>query len=239
MRRAQLVIGQSHVAAFRAAARLRREQDPEAPRTRTIHIHEPRWGAERTQGFAPDLAAEICDQIARHDPLVASVIGGNGHNALALLRHPRPYDLHLGEGPPVDAAAEPVPVALVEAAVAQALGPDLARMRTLHALVGPFVQIESPPPVRDDGFILAHADAFFADRGIAARGVAGAGLRFRVWRLACRLVAREAAALGCTYLPVPAAARDAEGFLPATLATDATHGNADYGAIMIDTLDAL
>lgn len=235
MRRAQLVIGQSHVAAIRAAAKARREADPAAFRTRVIHTGEPRYAPEIDgDGFAAPLVAEIRDQIARHDPLVASVIGGNGHNALALLRHPRAWDFRLsGEpAPPVDPAAEPIPEALVRAALEQALAGDLARLRMLHALIGPFVQIESPPPLGDEGFILAHADAFFADRGIAQLGIAPAPLRWRVWRLASRIVREAAEALGCRYLPAPV-----QDFLPADLAGDATHGNAAYGARVIDALD--
>ena len=41
MTRASLVIGQSHIAAIRSAAKARREADPDRPRTRVIHTLEP------------------------------------------------------------------------------------------------------------------------------------------------------------------------------------------------------
>ena len=50
---------------------------------------------------------------------------------------------------PIDPAAEPVPEALIRAALEQGLARDRVRLRRL-AEFGPFIHIESPPPVRDD-----------------------------------------------------------------------------------------
>ena len=243
MSRALLVIGQSHVAAFRDAARRRREADPGRPRTRVIHTRDPDYAPELIEGaegpmLAPPLAGAIRDQIARHDPRMVSVNGGNVHAALALIRHARPFDFRLsGEpSPPLDPGAELLVESLVAASLAREMARDLARLRALVALVGPVTQLESPPPVRDDGFIAAAADAFFVDRGLASRGVAPAGLRYRMWRLASRLVRTHAAALGCPFLPVPARVTDAEGFLRPNFAGDATHGNARYGEAWIEEL---
>lgn len=240
-----LVIGQSHVGAIRAAARTRREREPDRPRTRVIHMQEPQYapdiaGEGDDARFSPALADAIRDQIARHDPLVASVIGGNVHNVLALLRHPRPFDFHLSDEPsgPIDATAELLPEALVRAALEEGLARDIDRLRLLRAIAGPFVHLESPPPVRDDDFIRARADAWFVDRAGPALHVAPAALRHRIWRLNARIVRDAVEALGCRVLPVPAEARDADGFLPQHLAGDATHGNEAYGELAIRALEA-
>src|ERR1700748_2670602 len=88
-----LVVGQSHVAAIRAAAKTHREAFPDEPRTRVIHtleeVHTPELvgvedGDYTAAAFGPKLRNAIEDQIARHAPRVASVIGGNVHNMLAL-----------------------------------------------------------------------------------------------------------------------------------------------------------
>lgn len=244
MTHAMLVVGHSHIGAIRGAARLRREADPDAPRTRTIHAREPRFAPELTEDggrFAAPLAGEIARQIALHRPRVASVFGGNAHNALSLLRHERAFDFHLsGEpSPALEPGVERIPEAAVQAALAAHIAPDMARLRALRAAAGPFVQIESPPPLRDERTIAAAADAFFVERGITPAAVAPAGLRFRMWRLSCRLFRAQATALGCAYLPVPDAVRDAEGFLPAALAGDATHGNDAYGEAILRALEAL
>ena len=243
MSRALLVVGQSHVAAFRDAARRQREIDPERPRARVIHTREPQFAPELIDGaaapaFAPPLADAIRDQIARHDPIVVSVNGGNVHAVLALIRHTCPFDFRLsGEpSPPLDRDAELLVESLVAATLAQEMARDLARFSALVALAGPVAQLESPPPIRDDGFIAAAADTYFVDRGIASRGVAPAGLRYRMWRLASRLFRTHAAALGCPFLPVPAAVKDEDGFLHPDYAGDATHGNARYGEAWIEEL---
>ena len=243
MSRALLVVGQSHVAAFRDAARERREREPDAPRTRVIHTGEPAYAPELAGDgdearLASPLAGAIRDQIERHDPLVVSVTGGNVHNALGLIRHRRPFDFRLSHepSPPLDPVAELLVEGLVSATLARMMAGDMARLSALRASVGPFVHVESPPPVRDDRFIAAAADLHFRDAGIARLGVAPAGLRFRLWRLASRLVRAEVERLGCRFLAVPDEARDEDGFLPPDLAADATHGNARYGNILIEAL---
>lgn len=243
MNRAVLVIGQSHVAAIRDAARVRRERDPAVPRTRVIHTGESHYAPElvdegEQERLALPLAEAINDQITRHDPLLVSVTGGNAHNVLGLIRHRRPFDFRLSDepSPPLDSMAELLVEGLVSATLSRMMARDMTRLRALRALIGPFVHLESPPPVRDDRFIAAAADRYFRDADIARLGVAPAGLRFRLWRLASRLFRAEVEALGCRFVAVPDAAKDEEGFLLSGLAADATHGNARYGDILIEAL---
>jgi len=243
-----LVVGQSHVAAIRAAAKAHREAYPDEPRTRVIHtleeVHAPEFegvsaGDYSHARFGPRLTAAIADQLARHDPRVASVIGGNVHNVLALMRHPRPFDFLLSgeEGPPPDVGAEIVPEALVRAALEERLGPDLARLRLLRDLAGPFIHVESSPPVRDEAYIRDRAERWFRDRSEGEIAVAGIGVRWRMWRLLSRLMREAVERLGGRFMPVPEAVRDADGFLRLDHAADPTHGNAAFGAAVIGALD--
>lgn len=239
-----LVVGQSHVAAIRAAAKTRREAFPDEPRTRVIHTLEEGYAPEfegvadgdySGAHFGPRLRAAIEDQIARHAPRVASVVGGNVHNALTLMRHPRPFDFLLSgeDGPPPDEGAELIPEALVRATLTQKLQPDFARLRALSEIAGPVIHAESPPPIRDGAFIAARAEAWFRDRANGEIAVAGAGLRWRMWRLSSRLLREAVEGLGGHFLPVPAAVRDADGFLRLDFAADPTHGNEAYGEAVI------
>ncbi|MBU3076997.1 hypothetical protein [Sphingomonas quercus] len=241
-----LVIGQSHVAAIRDAARARREADPDRPRTRVIHTLEPRYAPELVSAgdearFTDALAAAVRDQIDRHHPRLASVMGGNYHNAIGLLRHPRPFDFLLSDeaGPPPDPDAEPIAEALVRSALAAGLARDFARLTLLRALGGPFIHVESPPPVRDGDWVAARADAWFRERGGPAIAVAPAALRWRLWRLNSRLFREAVEGLGGRFLPVPAETQDADGFLRSDFAADATHGNAAYGEAVIRALESL
>jgi hypothetical protein len=238
-----LFVGQSHVAAIRAAHQVRRASVAKFKRTRGIHTLEDRYIPEiEDDRFGRALRAELEQEIALYRPRVASMMGGNAHNALALVRHPRGYDFRLPDehqGPPIEDGAEPLPFALARAALAQHLATDFLRLRLLRDVVGPFVHVESPPPLRDDALIRARADGFFKDAAIDTLGVAPAGLRWRMWRLNSRLFREAVEALGCRFLPVPAAVQDADGFLRPELAADATHGNADYGQILITAVESL
>lgn len=246
MSRPILVIGQSHVAAIRSAAKARREADPDRPRTRVIHTLEARYVPELTGEaedavFGPVLVETIRDQIARHAPLVASATGGNIHNAFGLIRHPRPYDFLLSTeaGPPLDPGAEPLTEALVRAALERGLARDRIRLREIRRVAGDFIQLESPPPIADNGYIAERADAYFKDRALADLGVASPGLRYKIWRLHSRIVAGYCADLGVRFLPAPREARDEQGFLRSEFAGDATHGNEAYGEAVIRALEAL
>jgi hypothetical protein len=243
-----LVVGQSHVAAFRAAARTHREAFPDEPRTRVIHtleeVHAPEFeelsdGSPRVARFGPKLRATIEDQIARHAPRVVSVVGGNVHNALTLMRHPRPFDFLLPgeEGPPLEEGAELIPEALVRATLAVKLQADFARLRALHEIAGPVIHAESPPPIRDEAYIAARAEAWFRDRAEGAIAVAGAGVRWRMWRLMSRLMRGAVEQQGGHFLSVPAGVRDAQGFLKLEFAADPTHGNEAYGVAMIRAIE--
>ncbi len=246
MSRAILCIGQSHVAALRSAAKSRREADPDRPRTRVIHTIEPQYAPEvEGEGdqarFTAALEETIRDQVARHAPLVASASGGNVHNGFALIRHPRAYDfLLVGEdGPPLDPDAEPIPEAQIRGALEAALARDCLRLREIKRIAGDVIQLESPPPVADSGWIAAQADAYFNDRGLGEFGVASPTLRYKIWRLHSRIVAGYCAGIGMRFLPVPAETQDARGFLKPEYAGDATHGNEAYGEAVIRALEAL
>ena len=243
-----LVVGQSHVAAIRAAAKTHREAFPDEPRTRVIHTIEQAFAPEfvnlndgdyAAATFGPALRAAIEDQIARHGPRVASVVGGNVHNVLALMRHPRPYDFLLpdDEGPPLDEDAELIPEALVRATLMAKLAPDFARLRALSEIARTFFHVESPPPVREEAFIAARAEIAFRDRAAGDVIAAGPGLRWRMWRLTSQLMRAAVEQMGGHYLSAPSSARNPDGFLKLDFAADPTHGNEAYGELLIRAIE--
>jgi hypothetical protein len=244
MKKAVLVIGQSHVGAIRLAARARAETHPDRPRVRAIHTLEKRYapfyvGDGEDAAFAPPLADAIAEQIAWHRPVVVSVNGGNVHNVLSLVRHPRPFDFLLSseDGPPLDPDAEPISEALVRAALDHGLVGDRFLLRLTKAAANAAFHLESPPPLADNRTIEDYAAAHF--EGMPAFGAASPGLRYKIWRLHSRIVAGYCADLGITFLPVPREVQDANGFLLPHLAGDATHGNQAYGDIIVRMLEEL
>jgi hypothetical protein len=241
MRRSLLVIGQSHIAAIRAAARVRREADPCAPQTRVIHTLEPRYAPELVadeSAFAAPLMAAIRDQTERHRPHIVSCIGGNVHNVMGLIRHPRPFDVRLTPHDVLGQGIEPLTQGLLRATLTHAMSRDLVRLRLLAALSGSLIHLESPPPLQDDALILDRADAFFRDHDLIALGVAPAGLRHRLWKLHGMIMRDACAEAGIRFVPIPEIAQDEDGYLHPTFAADATHGNALYGEAVIQQIEA-
>jgi hypothetical protein len=237
-----LVVGHSHIGAIRSAAIIRREADPGRPRARTIYLPDPMFGGEMAEGgkqFSPGVRAAILDQIERHNPIVASAIGGNAHSALALVPY-RPFDFILSgeDALPIDHSVELRSEADVRAELTSIMARQLLQMRLLADLSGPFFHLESPPPVRSSAWVRDHAERFFTDQpAFAELGVAPAGVRYRTWRLACRIVREECERLGCHYVPVPKIMCGEAGLLRPSQARDATHAGPHFGEEMLRELE--
>lgn len=241
MIRSNLVIGHSHVGAIRAAARIRREADPDRPRTRTIYLFDSAFGEEMDgDDFSDGVKTAIRSHIERHEPVIASAIGGNAHAAMTMIPRRRiDFVLAGDDAVPLDPEAELISEAEMRALLTHAMTFDLTRLRLLRALVGPFWHLESPPPVRRKDWIVEHAEAFFVDQPDFHRlGVAEPGIRYRAWRLAGRILREELDRLGCFYVPVPSRVCGEAGLLRPSHARDATHGTHNFGEAMLQELEA-
>jgi hypothetical protein len=235
-----LVVGHSHVGAIRQAAIARREADPDRPRTRTIYLPDPAFGGEMEGGhFSPGIVRAIKDQLERHAPIVASAIGGNTHAALTLIPYRR-IDFHLSgdDALPLDPEAELLSEDQMRGQLTEALQRELLQLRLLRDIAGPFWHLESPPPVRRKDWVQAKAEAYFTEKPeFHTLGVAEAGIRYRSWRLAYRIVREQVEKLGCYYVPVPNELCGEAGLLRPSMGHDATHGNQVFGEAMIRALE--
>jgi hypothetical protein len=245
-------MGHSHVFAIKAAAAAyQADLASQGVRVETIRVGDEPHRDYRvrsllggTGGFdwSADMLAEIGKADAEAD-LVFSCFGGNAHNILGLVRHPRPYDFVLEDEPerPMAEDAEIVPAALIEDALAKQGGfPEtIWCLRALRqAYRGTLVHCESPPQIPSEAHLLKYAGVF--KEKFDQFGVAPAELRYKLWRLHSRLIRRECDALGILFLDAPPEMVDAQGFLvePAWN-PDTTHGNAVYGMAVIRQLTAL
>ena len=242
-------VGHSHLLAIRGAARrypnelsdlgielstLRVGDEP----YRDYRLRSPLHGLD---GFSwsASVEEELVRQCADAD-LVFSCFGGNAHNVLGLVRHPRPYDFVLDEEPKrmVDEAAEIIPAALVENTLSRQGGfPEtLWCLRALKRTCGGLLaHCESPPPVPSAAHLLQFAGVF--KEKFQQCGVAPAALRYKLWRLHSRLIRRECESLGILFLDAPAQMMDADGYLAEPgWNQDATHGNAAYGMAVVRQL---
>jgi hypothetical protein len=102
---------------------------------------------------------------------------------------------------------------------------------------GPLLHLESPAPPRDDAFV---ADALDEFRSLSPDGtVVAAALRYKLWRLHSTIVRSFCDGYGITFVPAPAEALDADGYLARHACQDATHANAWYGGRLLDQIGAI
>jgi len=195
--------------------------------------------ANTQYGFAPGLNVAVLAQIERHNPIIASAIRGNGHSAMAMIPRRRfDFELSGDDALPIDDEAEIITEAEAREMLEPWIRPDVREFRLLHDLVGPFWHLESPPPVRRSDWVMERAESYFTDQPDFHRlGVAPAGIRYRVWALANRILKEELARLGCGYVSVPAHCKGERGLLRPSYGRDATHGTQQFGEEMIQALE--
>jgi hypothetical protein len=226
-------VGDSHTYAIQHALKARvREGDPEA-----YVYSRVRNGTEYG-----DLSPEAIDSLVaslRPDDLLVSTCGGSQHVILSLIQHQVAFDFMMpGE------AGEPRPdvtwipyrqlKAQMASFVADKEGKKLERLR--RAAKCRFVHLQPPPPKPDSEQLrnLAAPGALFRRNGIAERGVSPASLRMKFWKLQVQVLSEIAHDLKFGLVPPPPESLDAGGFLRGDYsATDATHGNAAYGELVI------
>jgi hypothetical protein len=235
-----LAVGTSHLAAVQGAAR----QNGGGARIAFAQLRDTRYRGAlvRAPDGAPSLSWRLAEDVGeRSRELIVSLIGGNKHNILGLLNHPRPFDFVLPEEPdlPFTPGAECVPVDLVADSLAKRAANELDLLRLLRkATTVPMVHMESPPPNPSVDHIRRHPGVF-KDR-IDELGVAPVHLRYKLWRVHSSVVRSACAEAGIGFVPVPREAMDAQSMLlePAW-ADDPTHGSTWYGALVLkQILDA-
>ena len=237
-----LIIGHSHLGAYRTADKIRALEDHVGPRIRTIYLKDPAFSSEIEDGdFSPEVKAAILSQKAEGNPILASAIGGNAHAAMTLIAVERiDFVLSDDDALPIDEEAKIITEEEMSHRLTKALQGDLLRLKLLRRLIGPFWHLESPPPVRRKDWIEQKAENFFtANPSFRALGISEAGIRYRVWRLANRIIKAELDRLGCGYISVPKSVCGEAGLLRPSHGRDATHGNNHFGEAMLRELERI
>ena len=234
-----VVIGHSHITAL---ARAYRMPGHAVARAQTqmdfLMLNEPQ--------FLPVLEAEALNPAiqvrvrAESFDLHVSLLGGNDHSIMGMVNHPQPFDFVLPQVPElaVDEACDILPAGLLQEELARRIAPHLKILKIYRDLVsGRLVHVESPPPI-PSVHIVAYPRSLCEQ--ITQLGVAPALLRYKLWRLHSGLYAQACSTLGVDFCPVPTEMQDADGMMiEAAWNHDPTHGNAIYGAAVIEKLSSL
>lgn len=192
--------------------------------------------AERNQGLSKYVVEYVQRTLSESDPdemLWVSRLGGNEHNVLGLMEHPRSFDIVLPDHADLllVEGAELVPYDFVRKTLGKRVRGSLFHIGRIVAETGvPVVHISSPPPVGDDAFVTAHLDSYFSDQ---SKRIAARSLRWKLWKMQTDLAREICAEMGAEFWPVPSGALDGEGFVQERFYShDATHTNLHYGQLL-------
>ena len=239
-----LLVGHSHIHAVNRAFLA----SPESYQIRLVIFGLGRFGrmVVRNNGEVA-LDGALVDELRAiselHRPAVCfSSVGGNAHNVMGLLEHPRPFDFVLHERPelPLRPAAEVVPSRLMRRALESKVQGQLDGMRLIHAELGiPAFHLESPPTVESEEHVRKSSEKAFVDR-LRETAVAPAALRYKLARLHSAIFSDACADFGVSFVAVPEEASDEHGFLvPEAWSDNATHGSERYGAMVLRQIESL
>ena len=225
-----VIIGHSHtepVAAAAAAAGVPLDM------LNFWHLPEPFIEADGRLVLKPPLRARLLAP-------VFSLVGGNVHQDVGLVVHPRRFDFVWPAQPELalEDDAEIIPFDAVHAALSERAGHFLDIMSAVRdATTGPVFHMESPPtygpeelPRDDAGFYhFFGKDAQFSPPW----------LRFKLWRVHSDIIAAHCRAIGIQFVAHPAEAVTEAGFLRDEYHGTPAHANAAYGALVLAQMRAV
>lgn len=244
-----VAVGNSHMDAFRGALAIA-PRSPNDPDFVSVSLCDPRCLPLWKHGdgeieFSPGFIAAVRDTVAAHKgaPLVC-FWSSKLYVMNTMVQPDRPFDFVMPDAPdyPADPDRELVPYDIVARYVRRNTRPSACMLRLIRRFHdGPLYVVSPPPPMRDLDRIMACLSTIMSEslrRRAERRGIPPIGVRMKFWRLTMRAVRDDAWATGGVFLDPPGASMDADGFLSLGLESDAAHGNAQYGAMLLDQIRA-
>lgn len=183
------------------------------------------------------LRADVAQRIHQHPGPVFTMMGGSTHIVLGLLVHPRPFDFVLPTQPdlPLMEGAEILSVSAIAATMHEQTDYYIALMQSVAAVAQyPVAHMQAPPPHRDGARIAR--DIIWAMYPDMRQEVAPAIFRYKMWRLHTQIIEQACVDVGIEFIPCPARAVDAEGFLLEDYYKDGVHANHAYGTLLIEQM---
>ncbi|TGE01698.1 hypothetical protein [Methylobacterium nonmethylotrophicum] len=190
----------------------------------------------------PRIKSLVEENIQNRDFIWLSMFGGNAHNALTLLEHPRPFDFILPENVqlPRIPKAELVPYSYIESFIHKMA--ELYILNTVclrHAVMEDVLHIESPPPNGDDKYVMEHLENYFREQSSLPR-IAPRILRYKLWRTHSQIIKSACEANNIKFVDAPSEACDPEGYLvPSGYSGDSTHAGPWYGGLILKQVEKM
>ncbi len=228
MERKILVLGSSHTAAIAKAAN-------GMDHIRAAWVRNPK----RDDGPGDITVTQAIEDAAAIGPsdIVAITWMGTYHNIFGLIQHEQPFDFfEPGNREEPDLTREIVPYSTLRQQFATTIGTDTFIRKITQATTAKVAVLATPPVKGDDVFIRSKLKNY-RGHNVEESGVTPAIIRAKLWRLEMLCLAAHCVKNGLEFVPAPKEAITIDGFLRADLyGGDATHANADYGAMVINQL---
>lgn len=220
-----LVIGNSHTTGIEAA--LTEKTRPLIDVVNLAVFFDPEQRRNKV------LRSEIADLF--QPKRIFCTFGGSEHSVLGLLESPVKFDFMTPNNPSVDPSRKLVLEGLVRETLLRAMTNALNNARELRRLYEcPITHLCTPPPFRELG-AQSVLPRVFHDR--LALGISPPPIRKKLHELHSDVARASQAALGIGFLGAPAGCMDADGYLlPQYWSNDPTHGNLQYGALVIEQI---
>lgn len=178
-------------------------------------------------------------RINNESDILFSALAGSEHSTLSMIQHPVPYDFVLPTHPtlPIVRGRQILPYSLIETQIVNSIKQTLLVfkiIKSFHSEVN-VVHILPPPPISSETQILNHSEVF--TQQIAQYGITPASIRLKYYLAYISIMSREAKKLGVDILMPPDISSDSEGFLLEKYWFGATHGNVEYGLLVVDQMN--
>ncbi|MBW9064487.1 hypothetical protein JNB71_14255 [Rhizobium herbae] len=228
MERKILVLGSSHTAAIAKAA-------TDLDDFRAAWVKNPK----RDDGPGDITVPQAIENAAATGPsdIIAITWMGTYHNIFGLIQHEQPFDFfEPGNRVEPDLTREIVPYSTLHQQFAATVSTDTFTRKITQATTAKVVVLATPPVKGDNDFIRSKLKNY-RGHNVEESGVTPAAIRAKLWRLEMLCLAAHCAKSRLEFIPAPKEAITIDGFLRADLyGGDATHANADYGAMVINQL---
>jgi hypothetical protein len=220
-----LVIGNSHTTAIDAALTDETRQRVAVVNLAVFFDPENR----RNKVLRPEIAQMFKPK------RIYCTFGGSEHSVFGLLESPVKFDFVTARDPSLETGRTVVLAGLIRETLSRAMTNALNNARELRRLFDcPISYLCTPPPFRQIGEQAVLPRVFQENLHL---GISPPAIRRKLHELHSDIARQAYAAMNIGFLDVPAACMDADGYLLAPYwSKDPTHGNAKYGALVIQQI---
>jgi hypothetical protein len=194
----------------------------------------------------PDFSDETKALLARNEGPVYCFVSGIRHVQLGLRRLDHPsepaFDFVLPEAPhlPLEEGAEVIPFDAMRDVVRREFSSRMKHLRRVTELApGPVFHFAPPPPASDRWIARLIQKHVRKHPTEALPGLPSGLVRWKLWRLTTEVFREYAERFGARFVDCPREAVDANGFMRDELVRNVTHGNEDFGVLVLDQIRSL